>query len=98
MTFKNTSDKDQALIDLLQQTRSQVLSFIVDSQHASSFIAFDESNAEIIIFDDIEVWKKRIYDLNRETDRLVKMKQRDKSEIQQLKAKLHKLSLLSQSM
>jgi len=55
MTFKNTSDKDQALIDLLQQTRSQVLSFIVDSQHASSFIAFDESNAEIIIFDDIEV-------------------------------------------
>ncbi len=55
MTSKNTSDKDQALIDFLQQTRSQALSFIVDSQHASSFIAFDELNAEIIILDDIKV-------------------------------------------
>ncbi len=36
----------------------------------------------------MKVWKKRIYALNRETDRLVEMKQRDKSEIQQLKAKL----------
>ncbi len=36
----------------------------------------------------MKVWKKRIYALNRETDCLVEMKQRDKSEIQQLKAKL----------
>ncbi len=36
----------------------------------------------------MKVWKKRIYALNRETDHLVEMKQRDKSEIQQLKAKL----------
>ncbi len=88
MTFKNTSDKDKAFVDFLQQTRSQAFSFIVNSQHASSFIAFNESNAEIIILDDMKVWKKRIYVLNRETNRLVKMKQRDKSEIQQLKAQL----------
>jgi len=55
MIFKNTSDKDQAFVDLLQQTRSQALSFIVDSQHTSSFIAFNESNVEIIILDDIKV-------------------------------------------
>jgi len=55
MIFKNTSDKDQALVDFLQQTRLQAFSFIVDSQHASSFIAFNESNAEIIILDDIKV-------------------------------------------
>jgi len=55
MTFKNTSDKDQAFVDLLQQTRSQAFSFIVDSQHTSLFIAFDKSNAEIIILDDIKV-------------------------------------------
>jgi len=88
MTFKNTSDKDKAFVDFLQQTRSQALFSIIDSQHASSFIAFDESNVEIIIHDDMKVWKKRIYALNRETDRLVKMKQWDKSEIQQLKAQL----------
>ncbi len=95
MTSKNTSDKDQALIDFLQQTRSQALSFIVDSQHASSFIAFDELNAEIIILDDIKVWKKRIYDLNKETNCLVKMKQQDKSEIQQLKAKLQAFTAIT---
>jgi len=55
MIFKNTSDKDQALVDFLQQTRLQAFSFIIDSQHASSFIAFNESNAEIIILDDIKV-------------------------------------------
>ncbi len=91
MTFKNTSDKDKAFIDFLQQTRSQAFSFIVDSQHTSSFIAFNESNAEIIILDDMKVWKKRIYALNREINHLIKMKQRDKSEIQQLKAKLQAL-------
>ena len=88
MTSKNTSDKDKAFVDFLQQTCSQAFFSIVDSQHASSFIAFDESNAEIIILDDIKVWKKCIYVLNKETDHLVEMKQRDKSEIQQLKAKL----------
>ncbi len=88
MTFKNTSDKDQAFVDFLQQTCSQAFSFIVDSQYASSFIAFNESNAEIIILNDIKVWKKCIYDLNKETDYLVEMKQWDKSEIQQLKVKL----------
>jgi len=55
MTSKNTSDKDKAFVDFLQQTRSQALSSIVDSQHASSFIAFDESNAEIIIYNDMKV-------------------------------------------
>ncbi len=88
MTFKNTSDKDKAFVDLLQQTRSQAFSFIIDSQHTSSFIAFNESNAEIIILNDIKAWKKCIYDLNKETNHLVEMKQRDKSEIQQLKAQL----------
>ncbi len=39
----------------------------------------------------MKVWKKCIYALNRKTDRLVKMKQQDKSEIQQLKAKLQAL-------
>jgi len=82
MTSKNTFDKDKAFVDFLQQTCSQAFSSIVDSQHTSSFIAFNESNAEIIIHDDMKVWKKRIYALNKETDRLVKMKQRDKSEIQ----------------
>ncbi len=95
MTFKNISDKDKALVDLLQQTCSQAFSFIVDSQHTSSFIAFNESNAEIIIHDDMKVWKKRIYALNRETDRLVKMKQRDKSEIQQLKAQLQAFTAIT---
>ena len=38
MTFKNTSDKDKAFVDFLQQTRSQALSSIVDLQHASSFM------------------------------------------------------------
>ncbi len=95
MTSKNTSDKDKALVDFLQQTRSQAFSFIVDSQHASSFIAFNESNAEIIIHDDMKVWKKRIYALNRETNCLVKMKQRDKSEIQQLKAKLQAFTAIT---
>ncbi len=88
MTFKNTFDKDKAFVDLLQQTRSQAFSFIIDSQHTSSFIAFNESNAEIIILNDIKAWKKCIYDLNKETNHLVEMKQRDKSEIQQLKAQL----------
>ncbi len=55
MTFKNTSDKDKAFVDFLQQTRSQALSSIVDSQHTSSFIAFNELNAEIIIHDDMKV-------------------------------------------
>ncbi len=36
----------------------------------------------------MKVWKKCIYALNKETDHLIEMKQRDKSEIQQLKAKL----------
>ena len=79
----------------MQWTRSQALSFIVDLQHASSFIAFDESNAEIIILNDIEVWKKRIYSFNKETDHLVKMKQWDKSEIQQLKVKLQALTAIT---
>jgi len=95
MTFKNTSDKDKAFVDLLQQTCSQAFSFIIDSQHTSSFIAFDESNAEIIIHDDMKVWKKRIYALNKETDCLVKMKQWDKSEIQQLKAKLQAFTAIT---
>ncbi len=95
MTSKNTSDKDKAFVDFLQQTRSQAFSSIVDSQHASSFIAFDESNAEIIIHDDMKVWKKRIYALNRETDHLVEMKQRDKSEIQQLKAQLQAFTAIT---
>jgi len=55
MTFKNTSDKDKAFVDLLQQTHSQAFSFIVNSQHTSLFIAFNELNAEIIILNDIEV-------------------------------------------
>jgi len=55
MIFKNISDKDKAFVDLLQQTRSQALSSIINSQHTSSFIAFDESNAEIIILDDMKV-------------------------------------------
>ncbi len=55
MTFKNTSDKDKAFVDFLQQTRSQALSSIVDSQYAFSFIAFNESNAEIIILNDMKV-------------------------------------------
>jgi len=55
MTSKNTSDKDKALVDFLQQTCSQAFSSIIDSQHASSFIAFNESNAEIIIHDDMKV-------------------------------------------
>ncbi len=95
MTSKNTSDKDKAFVDFLQQTRSQAFSSIVSSQHASSFIAFDESNAEIVIHNDMKVWKKRIYALNRETDRLVEMKQRDKSEIQQLKAQLQALTAIT---
>ncbi len=95
MTFKNTSDKDKAFVDFLQQTRLQALSSIVDSQHASSFITFNESNTETIIHDDIKVWKKRIYAFNRETDCLVEMKQRDKNEIQQLKAKLQALTAIT---
>jgi len=95
MTSKNTSDKDKALVDFLQQTCSQAFSSIIDSQHASSFIAFNESNAEIIIHDDMKVWKKRIYALNRETNCLVKMKQWDKSKIQQLKAKLQALTAIT---
>ncbi len=95
MTSKNTPDKDKAFVDFSQQTRSQAFSSIVDSQHASSFIAFDGSNAEIIIHDDMKVWKERIYVLNRETDRLVEMKQRDKSEIQQLKAQLQALTAIT---
>ncbi len=95
MTFKNTSDKDKALVDSSQQTRSQAFSFIIDSQHTSSFIAFNESNAEIIIHDNMKVWKKRIYALNKETYHLVKMKQWDKSEIQQLKAKLQAFTAIT---
>ncbi len=95
MTFKNTSDKDKALVDLLQQTRSQTFFSIVDLQHASSFIAFNESNAEIIILNDMKVWKKCIYVLNKETNHLVEMKQRDKSEIQQLKAKLQAFTAIT---
>ena len=83
MIFKNTSDKDKAF------------SSIIDSQHASSFIAFNESNAEIIIHNDMKVLKKRIYALNRETDHLIKMKQRNKSEIQQLKAKLQTFTAIT---
>jgi len=79
----------------LQWTCSQAFSFIVDSQYTSSFIAFDELNAEIIILDDIKVWKKRIYNFNRETDHLVEMKQWDKSEIQQLKAKLQAFTAIT---
>ncbi len=55
MTFKNTSDKDKAFVDLLQQTCSQAFSSIIDLQHASSFIAFNELNAEIIIHNDMKV-------------------------------------------
>ena len=95
MTFKNTSDKDKAFVDFLQQTCSQAFSSIIDSQHASSFIAFNESNAEIIILNDMKVWKKCIYALNKETDHLVKMKQRDKSKIQQLKAKLQAFTAIT---
>ncbi len=95
MTFKNTSDKDKAFVDFLQQTCSQAFSFIIDSQHASSFIAFNELNAEIIILNDMKVWKKRIYALNRETDHLVEMKQWDKNEIQQLKAKLQAFTAIT---
>ncbi len=95
MTSKNTSDKDKAFVDLLQQTRSQAFSFIINSQHTSLFIAFNESNAEIIILDDMKVWKKHIYALNKETDCLVEMKQRDKNEIQQLKAKLQAFTAIT---
>ncbi len=95
MTSKNTSDKDKAFVDFLQQTRSQALFSIVNSQHASSFIAFNESNAEIIILNDMKVWKKCIYALNRETDHLVEIKQRDKNEIQQLKAKLQAFTAIT---
>jgi len=55
MTFKNTFDKDKAFVDLLQQTCSQAFSFIIDSQHTFSFIAFNELNAEIIILNDMKV-------------------------------------------
>ncbi len=79
----------------MQWTRSQAFSSIVNSQHTFSFIAFNESNAEIIILDDIKVWKKRIYDLNKETNHLVKMKQWDKSEIQQLKVKLQAFTAIT---
>ncbi len=95
MIFKNTSDKDKAFVDFLQQTCSQAFSSIIDSQHASSFIAFNELNAEIIILDDMKVWKKCIYALNKETDRLVEMKQRDKNEIQSLKAKLQAFTAIT---
>ncbi len=43
----------------------------------------------------MKVWKKRIYVFNRETDHLVKMKQQDKSEIQQLKAKLQAFTAIT---
>ncbi len=79
----------------MQQTCSQAFSFIIDSQHASSFIAFNESNAEIIILNDIKVWKKCIYDLNKEINCLIKMKQRDKSKIQQLKAQLQAFTAIT---
>ncbi len=95
MTSKNTLDKDKAFVDFLQQTRSQAFFSIVDSQHASLFLAFNESNAEIIILDDMKVWKKCIYAFNKETDRLVEMKQWDKSEIQQLKAKLQAFTAIT---
>ncbi len=95
MIFKNTSDKDKAFVDFLQQTCSQAFSSIIDSQHASSFIAFNELNAEIIILDDMKVWKKCIYALNKETNRLVEMKQRDKNEIQSLKAKLQAFTAIT---
>ncbi len=95
MTFKNTSDKDKAFVDFLQQTCLQAFFSIVDSQHTSSFIAFNKLNAEIIILDDMKVWKKRIYALNKETDHLVEMKQWDKSEIQQLKAKLQAFTAIT---
>ncbi len=95
MTSKNISDKDKAFVNFLQQTRSQAFSSIIDSQHASLFIAFDESNAEIIIHDDMKVWKKCIYALNKETDYLIEMKQRDKSEIQQLKAQLQAFTAIT---
>ncbi len=39
----------------------------------------------------MKVWKKYIYVFNKETNHLVEMKQQDKSEIQQLKAKLQAL-------
>ena len=43
----------------------------------------------------MKVWKKRIYALNKETDHLVKMKQWDKSEIQQLKAQLQAFTAIT---
>ena len=43
----------------------------------------------------MKVWKKRIYAFNRETDHLVEMKQQDKSEIQQLKAKLQTFTAIT---
>ena len=43
----------------------------------------------------MKVWKKRIYVLNRETDHLVEIKQRDKNEIQQLKAKLQAFTAIT---
>jgi len=95
MTFKNTFNKDKAFIDFLQQTCSQAFSFIINLQHAFSFIAFNKSNTEIIILNDMKVWKKCIYALNKETNHLVEMKQRDKSEIQQLKAKLQAFTAIT---
>ncbi len=92
MAPKNTPGKDKAPVGPSQQTRSQAPSSIAGSQHAPPFIAFDGSNAETAIQDDMEVWKERTYALNRETDRLVEVEQRDKSEIQQLKAQLQALT------
>ncbi len=43
----------------------------------------------------MKVWKKRIYALNRETDHLVEMKQRDKNEIQQLKEQLQAFTAIT---
>ncbi len=43
----------------------------------------------------MKVWKKHIYALNKETDHLVEMKQRDKNEIQQLKAKLQAFTAIT---
>ncbi len=43
----------------------------------------------------MKVWKKCIYALNRETDHLVKMKQWDKNEIQQLKAQLQAFTAIT---
>ncbi len=43
----------------------------------------------------MKVWKKRIYVLNKETDRLIEMKQWDKNEIQQLKAKLQAFTAIT---